>query len=646
MNRLTFLLVFFPFFTYSVSTNNTEQYKNGRDFSNSIKPNLNDIKNFDTDKFIDGGINSNPNETKYYKNENALTGDGVNQFNQSELKESIMDSMNNKPLLTKDDELISDSLKMQNGIVKDEKGNFCIPTITYLTSPIYNEKSCLQDNEYGYCKLTPIVTWKEEHSTYEEYTETKNLYPNLEKSNEKEAFFEFTPTYNGKLIRATIDYSNNAEGKLLLKNGNVVTPQAWQEQHTYRIFNKIFTKKVKNLFYVPRSVNYQITFGGYSNDAIYDVNGKQEMTINLSNNSYWRGEVYADKLLQYHFAKNFMCNNKFCRKVTITYTILVEKKHQSPIINWKRDCDFEFDERANIKNYNHFLPQSSNYKMIKNECSIRDAEKTFSDEVGGSHTIRFPCLEYDETYEKKINISPSCAILNNDKNCTQMSKSCVVYDEKNNCTQYSIKYSCESYKKEGVQCGELFYTNCETEECNENHKNADFGEVSSKLQMVTEAASNIIEDPENIKIFSGKSLKCRKAMAGYNNCCSESGWGQDLGMAGCNSEEKELRGAKNKGLVISVGEYCSSEKLGICLQKKRSYCVFNSKLAKIVQQQGRLDQLKIGFGSKKHPDCRGLTLDEFEKINFDIINFSEFYKDSYNKTNFPNEDTIKNRIKK
>ncbi|WP_343118844.1 conjugal transfer protein TraN, partial [Escherichia coli] len=66
------------------------------------------------------------------------------------------------------------------------------------------------------------------------------------------------------------------------------------------------------------------------------------------------------------------------------------------------------------------------------------------------------------------------------------------------------------------------------------------------------------------------------------------------------------------GAVQSVGEFCSKKVLGVCLQKKRSYCQFDSKLAQIVQQQGRNGQLRIGFGSAKHPDCRGITVDELQ----------------------------------
>ncbi|WP_187641478.1 conjugal transfer protein TraN, partial [Escherichia coli] len=87
--------------------------------------------------------------------------------------------------------------------------------------------------------------------------------------------------------------------------------------------------------------------------------------------------------------------------------------------------------------------------------------------------------------------------------------------------------------------------------------------------------------------FTGEAKFCRKAAAGFSNCCKDGGWGQDVGLAKCNSEEKALGKAKDNKLTVSVGEFCSKKVLGVCLQKKRSYCQFDSKLAQIVQQQGR-----------------------------------------------------------
>ncbi|WP_192811942.1 conjugal transfer protein TraN, partial [Vibrio harveyi] len=70
---------------------------------------------------------------------------------------------------------------------------------------------------------------------------------------------------------------------------------------------------------------------------------------------------------------------------------------------------------------------------------------------------------------------------------------------------------------------------------------------------------------------------------GFSNCCKDSGWGQALG-AKCSEEEKALRKAKAKGLTLYVGQYCAKKVLGVCTRKKKSYCVYDSKLAKIIQE--------------------------------------------------------------
>jgi hypothetical protein len=85
--------------------------------------------------------------------------------------------------------------------------------------------------------------------------------------------------------------------------------------------------------------------------------------------------------------------------------------------------------------------------------------------------------------------------------------------------------------------------------------------------------------------------------------------------------------------------------LGVCLEKKRSYCQFDSKLAQIVQQQGRNGQLRIGFGSAKHPDCRGITVDELQKIQFDRLDFTNFYEDLMNNQKIPDSGVLTQKVK-
>jgi conjugal transfer mating pair stabilization protein TraN len=79
-----------------------------------------------------------------------------------------------------------------------------------------------------------------------------------------------------------------------------------------------------------------------------------------------------------------------------------------------------------------------------------------------------------------------------------------------------------------------------------------------------------------------------------------------------------------------VGTYCSTSILGICVQKSKGHCCFNTKLGRIIQEQGR-PQLKSfnaqGWGTPKAPYCRGFTPEEFQALDFSKMDLSEYYSD-------------------
>ena len=149
----------------------------------------------------------------------------------------------------------------------------------------------------------------------------------------------------------------------------------------------------------------------------------------------------------------------------------------------------------------------------------------------------------------------------------------------------------------------------------------------------------------DIKAFTGQSMSCRKSGAGFSNCCKDSGWGQDTGLASCNSDEIALGKAKAKKITVDVGEKCDRQVLGVCVQKSKVYCVFTGKLARIIQEQGRRDQLHVSFGSGDSPNCRGITVPELQSINFDLINFSDFYSDLMNNQKIPDSATMAKQAK-
>jgi conjugal transfer mating pair stabilization protein TraN len=79
--------------------------------------------------------------------------------------------------------------------------------------------------------------------------------------------------------------------------------------------------------------------------------------------------------------------------------------------------------------------------------------------------------------------------------------------------------------------------------------------------------------------------------------------------------------------------------------EKQVYCVFDGKLARIIQEQGRRDQLGVKFGSGDSPNCRGITVPELQSIDFDKINFSDFYEDLMKNQKIPDTSTQVKQIK-
>lgn len=95
---------------------------------------------------------------------------------------------------------------------------------------------------------------------------------------------------------------------------------------------------------------------------------------------------------------------------------------------------------------------------------------------------------------------------------------------------------------------------------------------------------------------------------------------------GCDQEDRKTSLKIKAGLCHSVGSYCDSKVLGMCVEKKQSYCCFVSKLAKIINEQGKT-QLALGYGTPKVPVCNGFDSAQLGKIDFGKMDFTEFIND-------------------
>jgi conjugal transfer mating pair stabilization protein TraN len=91
----------------------------------------------------------------------------------------------------------------------------------------------------------------------------------------------------------------------------------------------------------------------------------------------------------------------------------------------------------------------------------------------------------------------------------------------------------------------------------------------------------------------------------------------------CEESEFELGANKALHACSYVGSYCRRSVLGVCVERRESYCCFNSPLSRIINEQAR-SQLGLGFGSSRNPQCEGLTIAQIQSLNWDQINLDEW----------------------
>ncbi|SFU20716.1 conjugal transfer mating pair stabilization protein TraN [Kosakonia arachidis] len=255
------------------------------------------------------------------------------------------------------------------------------------------------------------------------------------------------------------------------------------------------------------------------------------------------------------------------------------------------------------------------------------------------------CWAYTDSYVTVTDSKGNCASLMSDPACTLSSHTCTT-TESGVCTHQSETYQCQkTYSSSGLVCGGQYF--CKTGDCSDTDGTGDsgFDTAVAKLAGLASAGDDIINDQINVKAFTGQAMSCRKAFAGFSNCCKDSGWGSDAGLASCNSDEMALGKAKAKKVTVSVGDRCDHQVLGVCVQKSQVYCVFGGKLARIIMEQGRRDQLGIGFGSGDSPNCSGITVPQLQAINFDLINFQDFYSDLIANQKIPDTSVMVQQVK-
>jgi hypothetical protein len=101
---------------------------------------------------------------------------------------------------------------------------------------------------------------------------------------------------------------------------------------------------------------------------------------------------------------------------------------------------------------------------------------------------------------------------------------------------------------------------------------------------------------------------------------------QASGILSCPDAEQVTAMKRDASLCVALGEYCSRRLpiLRTCIETTQSFCCFNSRLARIINEQG-LVQVGRGFGSATSPSCSGFSVAELQALDFSLMDLSEFY---------------------
>ncbi|MDG3444545.1 conjugal transfer protein TraN [Nitrospirillum amazonense] len=271
-------------------------------------------------------------------------------------------------------------------------------------------------------------------------------------------------------------------------------------------------------------------------------------------------------------------------------------------------------------------------KQMQDACVEGAATKTIN-----GYSVYKDCWAWQEMYTCEGPVKSDCGTVAS--NCVKTGSKCVSVDALGHCTDTEYSYSCGMNGYDGanppdVRCGDTVF--CLNGDCGTVTRtpNTEFAKGLTWMSLLGNFAKNF--DPNTQTVFTGTKADCRKALTGVLDCCKDdSGWSVDIGLGSCSDDEKALWAALDGHLSHYVGTYCNTSFLGVCLEKKKSYCDFQSRLGRIIQEQGRA-QLNISWGPADSPNCAGLTIAQLQAIDWSKIDLSEFYPQIYAQTVLPN----------
>lgn len=278
--------------------------------------------------------------------------------------------------------------------------------------------------------------------------------------------------------------------------------------------------------------------------------------------------------------------------------------------------------------------------------------------------VTHDCWQWQATYNcGTLSSANDCASLQAKSNCSFDHEACLDDPQSGACQVKSEVYKCTtpaaSTSSPAYSCSGDVY--CLDGSCTQLPKSPspDLAKALVAMNAMNDAKSQF--DAQALTIFAGAATGCHKPLFGLVNCCAGkvsgllSGASAALAFAGllsgnytfllgmvtqflvlflCSKEEMLLDVKDRLGLCHYVGEYCSSHFLFVCATERKTYCCYQSKLARVIQEQGRA-QLGLNFGTAKNANCSGFTVDQFSKLDLSKMDFTEVFADFTSAVSLP-----------
>lgn len=260
-------------------------------------------------------------------------------------------------------------------------------------------------------------------------------------------------------------------------------------------------------------------------------------------------------------------------------------------------------------------------------------QSTVCSEAGSTKTVdgvpvTADCWQETESYicETSTGTQSDCAPASG---CTLTSQTCLDNGSTNlaGCSMIQSQYDCVSTNpgQTTQSCSASWVNGSQTIQAQDDPQNK-FEQAMAAINSAKSGADSYTSSGA-ITIFQGSDLRCKKGIFGLYNCCKDSG--MLLGnLVSCSADEKKLYQEQTDSKACHyVGTYCSNKSLlGVCTEKKMTYCCYGSTLARIIQEAGH-QQLNLPWGGAKDPQCGGFTVEQFQQLDLTNVDFSDFYNE-------------------